>query len=58
MIVTAWILLAVFGWAAIVNSANYFIGAGLKGLPNIIIWLLSVVITALSAGVIWGGLFQ
>jgi hypothetical protein len=56
VIISAWVMLIFFGFISIngmlkflISSLNWF---------HAILWFVSIVITALSAGVIWGGLFQ
>ena len=56
MLVTAWILLVFFGLIAVINSAKYMVSSLNK--LEVLLWLISIVITALSAGVIFGGLFR
>lgn len=56
MIVVAWIFLIVFGWFALLGWLQYWqAGVNIWHLFFIMLW---TVIAALSAGVIWGGLFQ
>ena len=55
MVVVAWILFIAFGWIGLSTMLNY--SSAMK-LSRLIIGLVSVIIAALSAGVIWGGLFQ
>lgn len=56
MVVVAWGLFVVFGFFALLGWLKYLVdGVNLKHLCLISLWS---VITALSAGVIWGGLFQ
>ena len=54
MLITAWILLIFFGFLAL-HGALKFLVSSLNWL-HAIIWLLSIIITALSAGIIFGGL--
>jgi hypothetical protein len=54
MIVTAWILFVVFGFFAVVLAYNYMFHHIPK--VNIPVMILSIIIAAISAGIIWGGL--
>lgn len=56
MLVSAYILLAVFGFLSIAQLFKYSFGGGLNN-TEVVLFVFSVVTTALSAGVIWGGLF-
>lgn len=56
MIVTAWLLLLFFGFFALHGLLN-LIEWGLTDI-QLGVFLLSGFITAVSAGIIWGGLFQ
>lgn len=58
MIVTAWILFSFFGLFSLWTSVQYFFGQKTLGLLHALMWFFSVVLTAISAGVIWGGLFS
>ncbi|MDX6046706.1 MULTISPECIES: hypothetical protein [Bacillus cereus group] len=57
MIITAWILLICFGVFALNGFFKFFFGSGMNSF-HAISWFISIVISALSAGVIWGKLFQ
>ncbi|MCC3687455.1 hypothetical protein [Bacillus cereus] len=57
MIITAWILLVCFGAFALNGFFKFFFGSGMNSF-HAISWFVSIVISALSAGVIWGGLLQ
>jgi hypothetical protein len=54
MIVTAWILFIIFGLIIIA----YFDNGNWEGVKDYIFFTFSAIIVALSAGVIWGGLFN
>ena len=54
--ITAWVLLIGFGVFAINGFLKFFFGS-LNWLHSIL-WMVSIIISALSAGVIWGGLFS
>ncbi|WP_186318601.1 hypothetical protein [Bacillus pumilus] len=56
MIVTAYILLACFGFFNLMSGLK-FLRSGLSILHGVL-WFISIFITAISAGVIWGGLYQ
>ncbi|WP_326101990.1 hypothetical protein [Bacillus atrophaeus] len=56
MIVTAWILLVVFGLVVLANMDSH---GDIKFAVYIgVLKFVSVFIVAIAAGVIWGGLFQ
>lgn len=55
MIVTAWILFIVFGLISLASLADGFRD---KDTSRIILIFIVIIITALSAGVIWGGLLN
>lgn len=57
MIVTAWVLLSIFGLFSITGLYKYFLGDGVTDKVGAVL-ILAVFIVALSAGVIWGGLFR
>jgi len=56
MVLTAWILFLFFGFFTLHGLIN-FLFSGLND-AQVVVFFLSVFITAVSAGVIWGGLFQ
>ncbi len=56
MIVTAWILLVCFGIMTLKLMKDFlFDGLSFYG---IIVLMLTSIISAISAGIIWGGLFK
>lgn len=57
MIVTAWILFVFFGVFSLWTTIQYFFGRKTLGLFHAMMWFFSAIVTAISAGVIWGGLF-
>lgn len=57
MFITAYILLAVFGLLSVINLAKYLLGLGLNTV-EVVLLVFSVFVSAISAGVIWGGLFS
>ena len=57
MIITAWILLIMFGFIAAINTIKYVFGGGLYK-SEVVLWVVSIIIVAVAAGVIWGGLFS
>jgi hypothetical protein len=58
MIVTTWILFAFFGIFTIHGMLRFYFGKNNLKWFHAIMWFISAIITALAAGVIWGGLFQ
>lgn len=56
MVVTAYILLVCFGFLTLMSGLTYY-RSGIN-IFHAIAWFISIFITAISAGVIWGGLFQ
>lgn len=56
MLVVAWIFLIVFGLIGL-SQLNKFFRSSLN-LLSVVLMVVSIVIAALSAGVIWGGLFN
>lgn len=57
MIVTAWILLATFGFLSFITILG-ILGSNRVSVVHIVWTSFNIIVTALSAGVIWGGLFQ
>jgi len=55
MIITAWIMLIAFGAFAVNGFLKFAGGTGLIPI-HLVMWFVSIIIFALSAGVIWGGL--
>jgi hypothetical protein len=55
MIITAWVLLIMFGLISVLTLWQVIWGSGIS-ICHTILWVLSIIITAISAGVIWGGL--
>lgn len=58
MEVTAWILYIFFGLISLNGLLQFFFSKYGLGIFHAVIWIVSIIITALSAGVIWGGLLQ
>lgn len=58
MEVTAWILYIFFGLISLNGLFKFFFSRYGLGTFHAVIWMVSIIITALSAGVIWGGLLQ
>lgn len=56
MLITAWILLVFFGLFALHGTLK-FLTSRLNWL-HATMWFISIIITAFSAGIIFGGLFQ
>jgi hypothetical protein len=56
MVVVAYVLLAMFGLIGLSFTLKFFTERMNKF--EVFVWLLSVVVSALSAGVIWGGLLR
>jgi len=54
MIITAWIILIVFGVLAITNIKKYFTNS--LNIAELVLMLVSIIMSAVSAGVIFGGL--
>jgi hypothetical protein len=57
MILVAWIFLIFFGLIALQNTFKYFFGDGMSA-PQAVLWIFSAIVSGISAGVIWGGLFN
>lgn len=57
MLITAWILFIFFGLFSLRTMLGYMIGDSLSWF-HALFWLVSIIITAISAGIIWGGLFS
>lgn len=58
MVFTAWFLLVFFGVFTFRTTIQYYIGKRTLGWVHLLAWFFSAVITGISSGVIWGGLFQ
>lgn len=58
MIVTAWVLLISFGFIALMYTRKWMYSRNGLKVVEVPIWISAIIITAVSAGVIWGGLFQ
>jgi hypothetical protein len=56
MIITAWIILIVFGVVGLLGLRKLIFDRCNK--METLIFFISVILAALSAGVIWGGLFH
>lgn len=56
MIITAWILLIAFGVIAITGFYQIF-SSGLNWF-HAIVWIFSIIVCAISAGILFGGLFS
>lgn len=56
MLITSWVLLVCFGAFAINGFINFFFGS--LNWFHAIFWFVSIIVTAISAGVIWGGLLS
>jgi hypothetical protein len=56
MLITAWILLVFFGMFSVVSTFQFFLSS--LGRFHAILWFIAIIITAVAAGIIWGGLFQ
>lgn len=56
MVVVAWVLFVAFGVIGSLYTLKWMFSS-LKPL-EVPVWLLAIVVTAFSAGVIWGRLFQ
>lgn len=56
MLLVAWIFLITFGLIAVSQLLRFFTSS--INIPSAILMFLSIIITGLSAGVIWGGLFS
>lgn len=57
MLISAYILLSVFGFLSVANLLKYVFGSGLIN-AEIVLLVFSVIVSSLSAGVIWGGLLN
>lgn len=57
MIIIAWVLLIMFGLFALHGWLKFFVAGGLNIIHSIL-WFISIIIAALSAGIIWGGLLH
>jgi hypothetical protein len=57
MIIMAWVLLVCFGLIGLAFMRKFFFGS-ISGIPSILLFVFSLIISALSAGIIWGKLFQ
>jgi hypothetical protein len=55
MIVSAWILLLIFGFLGLAFLRKIYFARLFKS--EAVLMVISIIISALSAGVIWGGLF-
>lgn len=58
MMVTAWIIFIFFGLFALWTTIQYYFGQKSLGWLHALMWFLSAIITALSAGIIWGDLLS
>lgn len=56
MIITAWILFIFFGFFALVMTLAMFMPSVRK--LNMVAYIFYMVMTAIMAGIIWGGLFR
>jgi len=56
MIITAWILLIAFGILAITGFYKFFFSS--LNWFHAIVWIFSIIVCALSAGILFGGLFS
>lgn len=57
MIIMAWVLLICFGLIGLMFMRQ-FLFYSIRGIPSILLFIFSIIISALSAGIIWGKLFQ
>lgn len=57
MLIVAWIFLIVFGLIGLSQLRKFFWGGSLN-VPSVIVMFISIILAALSAGVIWGGLLD
>lgn len=57
MTITAWVLLVCFGLFAFQGLVKFFFGGSLNKF-HAIMWFIAIIISSISAGIIWGGLFQ
>ena len=55
MMITIWILFIFFSMVGVSYTLKFF-GDGVNGVGNIIFWIISMVVVALTAGAIWGDL--
>ena len=58
MIITAWILFVFFGSFGLWTTIQYYIAKRTLGMTHSIMWFFSIVVTAITAGIIWGGLLS
>ena len=56
MIITAWVLLIMFGFILLMNTRKYLLSSLNK--LEVALYVISIIIVAVAAGVIWGGLFS
>ncbi|MFJ7982325.1 hypothetical protein ACIQ1D_18865 [Lysinibacillus xylanilyticus] len=58
MMVTIWILFVFFGLFTLFTSIQYFVKKASLGWFHALMWFLSAIVTAICAGIIWGGLLS
>jgi hypothetical protein len=57
MVIAAWVGLVLFGLFALISFIKMFFPPGLTALHGVTM-LISFIVVAVCAGIIWGGLFQ